>query len=78
VVESAVVAVGSEPEPRAFHPHLTVARAPRVRDLRPDIDAFGDDPIGPPFRVDNVLLMSSDTRPDGAVYQELARFSLSS
>jgi 2'-5' RNA ligase len=76
VVESAAVAVGFEPEPRAFTPHITLARAGRPRDLRHLVDALGDAPIGPAWTVGEVVLLASDTRPTGAVYEEVARFEM--
>jgi 2'-5' RNA ligase len=75
-VEWASVAAGFEPEARAFTPHLTVARAARPRDLRSVVDRLGDAPIGAPWAVDEVVLISSETRPSGAVYAEVARVPL--
>ena len=76
-VEGAVVGMGFEPEPRQFAPHLTLARANRPHDLRALVDGLGDQPVGPPWTVDEVVLLSSDTRPTGAVYEKCARFTLS-
>jgi 2'-5' RNA ligase len=75
-VEEACVAAGFAPEERPFSPHLTVARAPRARDLRPAVAAIGDAPIGGPWRVHELVLVASDTRPDGAVYEQVARLPL--
>ena len=75
-VEGAVVDVGFEAEARGFNPHLTLARANRPRDLRAMVDALGNDPVGPSWTVKEVVLLASDTRPTGAVYEERARFAL--
>jgi len=76
IVESAVVGAGFAAERRAFHPHLTVARAAGPRDLRRLVEAIGDEPVGSPWPVADVAVMASDTRPDGAVYTEIARIGL--
>lgn len=98
-VEAACVEAGFAPEARPFHPHLTVARAGRPRDLRalvaalvallaPATDASveiasdaGPDPAsdagpGAPWPVTEVVLVSSDTRPEGARYETVAHLPL--
>lgn len=75
-VEAGCVVAGFAPEQRPFRPHVTVARAPRARDLRPLVDRFGPGPVGSPWTADAVLLMATDTRPEGSVYEEVARFPL--
>ena len=77
-VEGAVVGIGFEAEARSFSPHLTLARTNRPRDLRALVEALGDDPIGPPWTADDIVVLASDTRPTGAVYSECARFTLES
>jgi len=77
-VESASVAAGFAPEPRPFRAHLTVARLPRARDAGPVLEALGDAPIGRPWPVDEVVVISSDTRATGAVYEDVARIPLAS
>jgi 2'-5' RNA ligase len=72
-VEWASVAAGFAPDARAFTPHLTVARVPQRRDVAAVLAALGDDPVGGPWPVDDLVLVSSDTRPSGAVYSETAR-----
>jgi 2'-5' RNA ligase len=70
--------VGFAAEDRPFRPHLTLARASTPTDLRAAIavlDTVGD--IGPAWTVDHVLVVESDTRPDGAVHREIARVVLS-
>jgi 2'-5' RNA ligase len=61
---------------RPFRAHLTLARVTGTRDLRAVVaalDACGD---SEPWTVDEVVLFESDTRPDGAVHTEQARFKL--
>jgi 2'-5' RNA ligase len=74
--EAACVAAGFASEPRPFHAHLTVARVPRPRDVGPVLDALGPDPVGASWSEAEVVVMSSDTRPTGAVYDEIARIPL--
>lgn len=72
----AVAAVSGVTGDRPFRPHVTLARAPRARDLRSLVAALGAGPIGPSWTVDHALLFESDTRPDGAVHTERARLAL--
>ena len=75
-VESASVVAGFPPEPRPFRPHVTVARVPRPREVGAIVDALGEGPVGPPWPVEDVVLVASDTRSTGAVYSEVARLPL--
>lgn len=70
------VGLADHVEDRPYHPHLTVARAPRPRSLTGLVDAIGAGPIGPPWTVTDVAVVESDTRPDGAVHTVRARVSL--
>jgi 2'-5' RNA ligase len=76
-LESACRTVGLAPDDRALRPHVTVARCPRARDLRPMVAALGEEPVGRPWTAAEVRLMTSDTRPTGAVHAEIARCALS-
>jgi 2'-5' RNA ligase len=75
-VEAGTAPLSFAPEPRAYHPHLTVARSARPHDLRPLVGALGAEPVGPRWAVDAAVLLESDTRPGGAVYTEVARLPL--
>ena len=75
-VEEASVAAGFESDAHEFTPHLTVARVPRRKDVTAVLAALGDEPVGTPWPVDDVVLVSSDTQPTGAVYSEIARVPL--
>jgi 2'-5' RNA ligase len=67
---------GFETDHRDFTPHLSVARSARSRPLGNLVASLGDGPVGPRWDATEVLLMESDTRPSGAVYREVERFSL--
>jgi 2'-5' RNA ligase len=77
-VEAAAVAAGFAPEPRPFRAHLTVARLPRPRDVGPVVAARGGDPGQGAGAAGEVVVVSSDTRPSGAVYEEIARVPVGS
>jgi RNA 2',3'-cyclic 3'-phosphodiesterase len=70
--------IGFESEDRPFRPHLTLARASTPTDLRDAVavlEMVGD--VGPAWTVDHVVVVESDTRPEGAVHREIARVALS-
>jgi RNA 2',3'-cyclic 3'-phosphodiesterase len=75
-VTSATAGIGYQQERRPFRPHVTVARSRERVDLRPHVDALGAEPVGPAWRVADVVLLASETRPDGARYSEVGRFGL--
>jgi 2'-5' RNA ligase len=62
-----------EPEKRAFWPHVTIARAPRGKAPRgiavPDLP----EELSAPFTAGDLTLYRSTLRPQGAVYEPLAR-----
>jgi 2'-5' RNA ligase len=68
--------LGHEPEDRAYHAHLTLARLARATDVRATVAALLADPVGPRFTADEVLLYESTTRREGAAYRVHARFPL--
>jgi 2'-5' RNA ligase len=77
-VSRALVPLGYEPEARAYHPHLTLARAraPRGdRGLAAARRSLGDAAFGTQ-RVDTLVLYQSRLRPGGAEHTALARCSL--
>lgn len=75
-VHRALRPLGYEPEARAFHPHLTLARLAVPGDVQPALEALGDGPVGPAFVVDEVVLFESHLRRTGAVYEARARVPL--
>src|SRR5262245_16893474 len=68
--------LGHEPEARAFHPHLTLARCKAPADLRPIVAALGSDPVGPAWTASEVVVFESRLRRDGAQYLPRARIPL--
>lgn len=75
-VTSATAGIGFEQERRRFRPHVTIARSRESVDLRPHVEALGAEPVGPEWCVADVVLLASETRPDGARYSEVGRFTL--
>jgi RNA 2',3'-cyclic 3'-phosphodiesterase len=75
-VRNAAAGFAGHTEDRPYHPHLTVARAPRARSLTGLVDAIGTGPIGAPWTVTAVSVIESDTRPTGAVHAVEARIPL--
>ena len=61
-----------------FVPHLTVCRYQKPADLRPVCAAIGPDPVGPTWRVDEMVLVESELRPDGARHTVRAQFPIDS
>jgi 2'-5' RNA ligase len=77
-IERVCVGVGLEPERRAFHPHITLARW-RGRRTRETAD-FLDRTRGlssPPFAVTEFILFESRLSRHGARYEEVASYRLS-
>jgi 2'-5' RNA ligase len=80
-VERHLEGLGFAREQRAFHPHLTLGRTrqgakpseqARIGEV---VDSSEVGELGQ-VRVDEIHLMRSDLRPDGAVYTSLQRISL--
>jgi 2'-5' RNA ligase len=75
-VDQAMARLGLEPEHRAFHPHITVARLGRGSG---PVDAFlakSGSVTSLPFHVDSIGLYESRLTPDGAQYEELESYKL--
>jgi 2'-5' RNA ligase len=77
-VTGALGALGFEREEGRFHPHLTVARARGRdrRDARALVEALSGASAGERFRVGEIVLFESRTRPTGAEYVARARVPL--
>jgi 2'-5' RNA ligase len=75
-VAALLVRLGHEPEERPFHPHVTLARCKVATDLRPVVAALGQDPVGPPWRVSEVVVFESRLRSTGAQYVPRATIPL--
>jgi len=76
-VERACVGVGLEPERRAFHPHITLARwkGHRSREAE-DFVAHHRALASGPFPVDHFVLFESRLSRHGAHYEEIASYPL--
>jgi RNA 2',3'-cyclic 3'-phosphodiesterase len=74
-VDQAMTRVGLDPERRAFHPHITLARLGRDAG---SVQAFLEQaPVAlPPFAVDAFGLYESRLTPEGAMYTEVERYRL--
>lgn len=78
ITQAAVQALGFEPEERAYHPHVTLARCPDPW-RRDAIDKFKNaltGPIGPPFVADHGILFESKLSPKGARYRAVETFPM--
>jgi RNA 2',3'-cyclic 3'-phosphodiesterase len=76
-VERACQSVGLEPERRAFHPHITLARwkGRRTREVQDFLERSGGLTSGP-FAVDRFILFESRLSKHGAHYEEVASYDL--
>lgn len=75
-VASALAPLGYEPESRAFHPHITLARLKPPTDARQVVAALDASNFGPSWSIDEFVLFRSFTRPTGAEYEAIARVPL--
>ncbi|HXS49079.1 MAG TPA: RNA 2',3'-cyclic phosphodiesterase [Sphingomicrobium sp.] len=76
-VERVCQSVGLEPERRAFHPHITLARwkGRRTREVQ-DFLERGRGLSSPPFLVDRFILFESRLSRHGAHYEAVEAYSL--
>jgi RNA 2',3'-cyclic 3'-phosphodiesterase len=79
-IEERIAPMGYPPESRGFHPHLTLARSAQDA-RREELVAIGkaaEKGLGTlgSWRIDEVSLMRSDLRPDGAVYTQVTNVPL--
>ena len=75
-VAEALAAAGMfEPERRPFWPHVTLARVKRDCWRAPPLDGT-EPPPAEPFEASEVTLYRSTLRPQGALYEPLARTTL--
>ena len=78
VAQAAVEALGFEPEERAYHPHVTLARCTdpwRREAIEKLTNAFAG-PVGPPFVAHHGVLFESKLSPKGARHREVEVFPL--
>src|SRR5438270_13031958 len=76
-VERASIAVGLEPERRAFHPHITLARwkGRRSREIASFLEHHRA-LVSEPWEVDAFILFESRLSRHGAQYEEVASYAL--
>ncbi len=75
-IDQALLRVGVAPDQRAYLPHITLAR---LNHASGPVGGFVEGSGGlssPLFRVDGFSLFESRLTPDGAVYEEVARYLL--
>ncbi|MFP5330358.1 MAG: RNA 2',3'-cyclic phosphodiesterase [Alphaproteobacteria bacterium] len=76
-VDRACIAAGLEPERRAFHPHVTLARFGRSNsEAARDFERRNSDLSSPGFAVDKFILFESRLSRHGAHYEEVAEYRL--
>lgn len=78
-VDRALAQAGVAPDPRAYLPHVTLARLPRGAGAEPAIDRFLAERAGlasEPFALDALFLFESRLGHDGARYEAIARYPL--
>lgn len=74
-LESSLEPLGFEREKRPFSPHLTLGRA-RRRPVRVEVERDSPETGFPGFRVEEVVLVESETNREGARYTPLETFGL--
>lgn len=75
-IDQAMTRVGLEPEPRAYHPHITLARLKRSSGTIRDLVEQAGGLTSPPFAVEHFSLFESQLTPDGPVYSTIERYAL--
>ena len=74
--EDGVMALGFQPEPRVFHPHVTLGRVvqpAQARAVGERLTACRARLQAPPCRLDTIALVESQLTPQGAVHTVLER-----
>jgi len=76
-VDRACVAAGLEPERRAFHPHITLARfGRRSAEAARDFERRNADLGSEPFAIERFILFESQLSRHGPHYESVAQFRL--
>lgn len=75
-IERVCIACGLEPEPRKYHPHVTLARLNRsASPLAPFLARTASLRLGP-WHADSYILYESTLRPEGSLYEPVIRYPL--
>lgn len=78
-LEHELAGAGFSRDKKGFAPHITVGRVKSTRGITGFMKKFMEHKFAPaPFNVDFFQLYSSDLRPEGPIYRELASFPLNS
>ncbi|HEX8192811.1 MAG TPA: RNA 2',3'-cyclic phosphodiesterase [Allosphingosinicella sp.] len=75
-VDQALTRAGVEPDRRAFHPHITLARLKRTSGPVGNLIGGAGGISSPPFTVETFALYESRLTPEGAVYSPIERYPL--
>ena len=75
-IDQALTRVGVEPDRRAFHPHVTLARLKRTSGPVDNLIGGAGGLSSPPFLIDALALYESRLTPEGAVYSAIERYPL--
>jgi|SRR5215217_7514813 len=75
-IDQAIARVGVEPDRRAFHPHITLARLKRSSGPVHNLLGGAGGLVSPPFAADAFALYESRLTPEGAVYTAIERYPL--
>ncbi len=76
-IDRACVAAGTEPERRAFHPHITLSRySRRTAEAAKDFERRNSALSSEPFAVDRFILFESHLSRHGAHHEEVAAYPL--
>jgi 2'-5' RNA ligase len=76
-IEEAAEQMGFQREERQFHPHITIGRVKRPKNLKALVSELGNASFNPhTVIIRDVLLMKSDLKPSGSVYSVLRTYQL--
>jgi 2'-5' RNA ligase len=75
-IDQALARAGVEPDRRAYHPHITLARLKRTSGPVGNLIGGVGGLASPPFAVEQFALYESRLTPEGAVYSAIERYAL--
>jgi RNA 2',3'-cyclic 3'-phosphodiesterase len=77
-IDQALRGVGIAPDDRAYVPHVTLARFARGEAVLPEVAGYLPVPVGLGFEATHFELMESRLGSEGAIYETVARYALTS